>query len=138
MLFAETENPLSTLLLFKQTLKFIGVCITQTLYKDKDQEKLRFIKVKCDLYLLRLLSRPTTVYDTIKKLGYAHSTAYYALQQYLGYGIIENVKSERLPSGLTKRYFKLSNIGLSLLEVVESISENCENRKKRTGPSSGF
>lgn len=111
------------------TSKFIGDCITQTLYESKGEKKLRFIKLKCDLWLLRLIRQPTTVYDVIKKLGYAHSSAYYMIQQYLDHGIIENVKSERLPSGLTKRFYKLSDVGLSLLEVVERISENYGNKR---------
>ena len=127
-LFAETENSLLILLLFKLASKFIGGCITQTLYEAKGEEKFRVIKLKCDLYLLRLMCQPTTIYDVIKKLGYPNSTAHHRLRQYLDQGIVENVKSERLPSGLVKKYYKLSDIGSSLLEVVERISENYRNR----------
>lgn len=80
--------------------------------------------LKCDLYLLRMLSEPATVYDVIKKLDYPHSTAYYRLQEYLSKGIIEETKSERLKSGLTKRYYELTELGFSLLDVVEKMSQN--------------
>jgi len=114
--------------LFKLTSKFIGGYIAQTLYKAKGEERLRFIKLKCDLYLLRLMCQPTTIYDVMKKLGYANSSAYYRVHQYLDQGIIDNVKSEQLPSGLMKRYYKLSDVGSSLLEVVERISEKYGNK----------
>ena len=119
---------MSILFLFKLTSEFIGGRITQTLYKAKDEKNLRFFKLKCDLYLLRLMCQPTTIYDVMKKLGYANSTAYYRVHQYLDQGIIDNVKTERLPSGLMKRYYKLSDVGSSLLEVVERICENYRNR----------
>lgn len=116
------------LFLFKLTSKCIGGRITQTLYKAKDEKKPRFIKLNCDLYLLRLMGQPTTIYDVIKKLGYANSSAYNIVRQYLRHSVIQEVKSERLSSGLTKRYYKLSDIGSSLLEVVERISKNYRNR----------
>lgn len=78
--------------------------------------------------LLRKLSEPTTVYDVIKKLNYPNATAYARIQEYLRQGVIQEVKSERLPSGLVKRYYKLSDIGSSLLEVVERIGENYRNK----------
>lgn len=120
---------MSVLFLLMLASKFIGDCITQTLYEAKGENKLRFIKLKCDLYLLRLMCRPTTIYDVIKKLGYANSTAYNTVQEYLRQGIIKNVKSERLPSGLVKRHYKLSDLGLGLLEVVERMSENHRTRR---------
>lgn len=110
--------------MFMPESKLFGGHIAETLYKPKDEDRVRFIKLKCDVYLLRLLSRPTTVYDVIRKMGYAHSSAYYTLRQYHEQGIIENVRTERLPSGLTKKYYKLTDIGLSLLYVVERIIEN--------------
>jgi DNA-binding PadR family transcriptional regulator len=51
------------------------------------------------------------------------------LQQYVKYGIIENVRREPLKSGLVKKYYKLSDLGLSLLYVLEKLSENCKARK---------
>jgi len=69
------------------------------------------------------LSEPTTVYDVIKKLDYPHSTAYEMLQKYLNQGIIEQIKSERLKSGLSKKYYKLTELGLLLLGIVEQMSE---------------
>jgi predicted transcriptional regulator len=104
--------------------KAIGGFISQTVYESKVEKKLRFINLKCDLYLLRLLTQPTTVYDVIRKLGYAHSTAYNTLQDYLQLGIIKKVGSERLKSGLVKKLYTLSDTGLSLLYVLQKLSEN--------------
>jgi DNA-binding PadR family transcriptional regulator len=70
------------------------------------------------------MRQDTTIYDIIKKLDYAHSTAYNTVQEYLRNGIIENVKSEPLPSGLTKKSYRLSEIGSSLLYVMEKIGHN--------------
>jgi predicted transcriptional regulator len=89
------------------------------------ERKIRYINLKCDLYLLRLLTQPTTVYDVIRKLGYAHSTAYNMLQEYLRKGIIKRVGSELLKSGLVKKYYELSDTGSGLLYVLEKMGENC-------------
>lgn len=106
-------------------LKVIGGFISQTLYESKAERKHRFIDLRCDLYLLRLLTQSTTVYDVIRKLGYAHSTAYNTLQEYLRQGIIEKAGSEPLKSGLVKKYYKLNEAGLGLLYVLEKMNENC-------------
>jgi len=96
-----------------------GDVIGKTVYERNYRFALR-----CDLYLLRLLSEPTTVYDVIKKLDYPHSTAYEMLQEYLNQGIIKETKSERLKSGLTKRQYRLTDLGFGLLEIAEKISNN--------------
>lgn len=75
-----------------------------------------------------MLSKPTTVYDVIKKLGYSNSVAYNTLQRYLKNGIIEKAGSERLKNGLVKKFYKLSELGLELLYVLEKLSENCKRR----------
>lgn len=86
----------------------------------KEQENLR-ITLTCDLALLKLLSKPTCLYDVVKQLGYARSSAYCILQNYLEKGIVDVVAREKLPSGLEKKYFKLTETGLMLLEVAERI-----------------
>jgi DNA-binding PadR family transcriptional regulator len=55
----------------------------------------------------------------------------------LNYGIIENVGSEPLKSGLIKKYYKLTDLGLSLLYVLEKLTENCRARTtKKKSPGS--
>ena len=94
-----------------------GVYIRRQL---RDNENFRFT-LTCDLALLRLLLRPTCLYRVVKELGYARSSAYCLLQDYLQKGIIDVVARERLPSGLEKRYYRLTDTGLLLLEVTERV-----------------
>ena len=75
----------------------------------------------CDLALLRLLTRPTCLYQVVKELGYARSSAHYILQDYLSKGLVEVVATEKLPSGLEKRYFQLTEDGIMLLELTERL-----------------
>jgi len=76
-----------------------------------------------------MLSKPTTVYDVIKKLGYSNSRAYNTLKEYLRYGIVDQVGSQPLKSGLTKKFYKLNDLGLELLYILEKLSENCRKAK---------
>lgn len=117
--FGKIGKIFSGSILFKFLSNFFGDPIIKAAY-----ERNYSFTLKCDLYLLKVLSEPTTVYDVIKKLDYPHSTAYNILQEYLDKGIIEQVKSEHLKSGLTKKYYRLTELGFSLLDVVERISEN--------------
>ena len=71
--------------------------------------------------LLRLLLRPTCLYRVVKELGYARSSAYCILRDYLDKGIVEVVAKEKLPSGLEKKYFKLTEDGIMLLELTERV-----------------
>ena len=75
----------------------------------------------CDLALLRLLTRPTCLYQVVKELGYARSSAHYILQDYLSKGLVEVVATEKLPSGLEKKYFKLTDTGFLVLDLTERI-----------------
>ena len=86
----------------------------------KDQKNFRFT-LTSDLALLRLLSRPTCLYDVVKELGYARSSAYCILHDYLDKGIVDVVAKEKLPSGLEKKYFKLTDTGFLLLDLTERI-----------------
>ena len=86
----------------------------------KDQKNFRFT-LTSDLALLRLLSRPTCLYDVVKELGYARSSAYCILHDYLDKGIVDVVAKEKLPSGLEKKYFKLTEDGIMLLELTERV-----------------
>jgi len=73
----------------------------------------------CDLALLRLLTKPTCLYQVVKELGYARSSAYCILRDYLDKGIVDVVAKEKLPCGLEKKYFKLTDDGFLLLELTE-------------------
>lgn len=86
---------------------------------------------KIDLYLLKLLRQPTTVYKVIRILGYSHSSAYEALQNYLKLGIIKKVSDEPLDrGGLVRKPYTLSETGVSLLYLLERLgNENCRVRK---------
>lgn len=128
IVFGETEAYSLIFFLFMLVLSLSGDRITKTIYRTTER-KLRFIKLKCDIYLLRMLSQPTTIYDVIKKLGYSNSRAYNTLQEYLSYGIIDLVGSQRLKSGLVKKFYKLNDLGLELLYVLEKLSENCKKAK---------
>jgi predicted transcriptional regulator len=123
--YCSKGNSLIDMTFIPTSSRIIGGFIHQTLYESKAERKLRFVNLKCDVYLLRLLTEPTTVYDVIRKLGYAHSTAYNTLQEYLRQGIIEKVGSEPLKSGLVKKYYRLKDAGLGLLYVLEKLGENC-------------
>jgi predicted transcriptional regulator len=122
--FCRNGNSLIDMTFVPTLLRIIGDLISQTVYESKAERKSRFVNLKCDLYLLRRLTQPTTVYDVIKKLNYPHSTAYTMLQEYLHEGIIEQARSEHLKSGLTKRYYKLTDLGTDLLEIVEKMTRN--------------
>jgi DNA-binding PadR family transcriptional regulator len=78
-----------------------------------------------------LSEKPTTVYDVIKKLKYPHSSAHGILKQYLREGIIKDVKKERCKSGLVKKYYMLTDLGSSLLSVLEKINENRQNNPEK-------
>lgn len=122
--YCSKGNSLIDMTFIPTSSRIIGGFIHQTLYESKAERKLRFVNLKCDPYLLRRLAQPTTVYDVIKKLGYPHSTAYTMLQDYLDKGIIEQTRSERLKSGLTRRYYELTDLGSDLLEIVEKMTRN--------------
>jgi DNA-binding PadR family transcriptional regulator len=77
--------------------------------------------LKCDIYLLRKLSEPTTVYRVIKDLDYPNSTAHKRLKDFLAKGIITLVKIECIKNGKAKKLYKLTPIGLKLLDIVEEI-----------------
>ena len=88
--------------------------------------------MKCDLESLRLLKQPASVYDVITKLDYPHSSAHRLLKEYAEMGIIEVVERKKLASGLTKTLYKLNELGLELLYLLERLSENCKFKCKRT------
>jgi hypothetical protein len=102
--------------------KPLGGFISKTVYDVKSKE--RFIALKCDLYLLRKLGEAKTLYDIVKELDYPRSSAYNVIHEYLLLGIIDEIRSEKLKSGLTKRYYKLSELGYELLEILEKITKN--------------
>lgn len=80
--------------------------------------------MRYDIELLRFLSKPVTVYQVIRSLGYPHSSAYSILKQYVELGIVRNVKSEPYRTGLKKKYYMLTNLGMNLLDVLEKINCN--------------
>jgi len=84
--------------------------------------------LNCDLRLLKLLSRPCTLYDIVKELGYARSSAHSVLHDYLEKGIVDIVAKQSLPCGLEKKYYKLTELGRMLLEVTEKVVEKYATR----------
>jgi len=84
--------------------------------------------LKCDLELLRLLKQPTSVYDVIVKLDYPRSSAHRLLKEYSSMGIIDVVERRKLKSGLTKVLYRINDLGLELLYILERLSENCKRK----------
>lgn len=80
--------------------------------------------MRYDIELLRLFSKPVTVYQVIKSLGYPHSSAYSIVKHYVELGIVRNVRSEPYRTGLKKKYYMLTDLGINLLDILEKINRN--------------
>ena len=81
----------------------------------------RFKSIQYDRDLLRLLCSPCTAYDVKKKLDYPYATVKGLLDRYLKDGIVKITKKEPARTGLYKKYYKLSNAGILLLQLVEMV-----------------
>lgn len=87
--------------------------------------------IKYDIKLLSRLQNPTTCYDLIKEFGYAHSSAHGILQDYLRQEIIKTVKTEKIEYGIGfKRYYRLTDLGFDLFNILEKINKNRMNKPK--------
>lgn len=108
---------------------FIDFTMSLIKRRLKNRDDFRFT-LTCDLALLRLLAEPVCLYSVVKELGYARSSAYSILQDYLKKGIIDVVAREQLPSGMEKRCYRLTSTGFLLLELTERIVQHYHRREE--------
>jgi DNA-binding PadR family transcriptional regulator len=88
----------------------------------KHKKRYRLSTLRYDTSLLERLKQETCVYDLVRE-GFARSSAYKILKEYERRGIV-NVRVEKTKVGFKiKRYYKLNDLGLSLLEIVRRMNE---------------
>jgi DNA-binding PadR family transcriptional regulator len=78
----------------------------------------------------KLKNREICVYDLVKE-GFRPSSAYSILKKFAKQGIVD-VRTEKIVTGFkVKRYYKLNELGRSLLEILEKINKNRLNPSKK-------
>jgi DNA-binding PadR family transcriptional regulator len=78
----------------------------------------------------KLKNREICIYDLVKE-GFRPSSAYSILKEFAKQGIVD-VRTEKIDTGFkVKRYYKLNELGRSLLEILEKIEKNRLNPSKK-------
>jgi DNA-binding PadR family transcriptional regulator len=78
----------------------------------------------------KLKNREICIYDLVKE-GFRPSSAYSILKEFAKQGIVD-VRTEKIATGFgVKRYYKLNELGRSLLEILKKIDKNRLNPSKK-------